>query len=83
MKFNTNEGYIDRIIRLVVGALSLIASIVLLIVLDNPQSWIFFAVFGVIAIVLLVTGVTGFCALYSLLGISTAKKKIKEESKNQ
>lgn len=76
MKFKINEGYLDRIIRLSLGAAAFIASIVLLLVLNFPQSWIFFAVLGVVALVLLITGVTYFCPLYTLLGINTLKKEI-------
>jgi uncharacterized membrane protein len=62
-----NEGPIDRFIRAIIG-LALIA--------------VSFAAAGAVKIVLivigavaLVTAATGFCLLYTLLGIDTSKKK--------
>jgi uncharacterized membrane protein HdeD (DUF308 family) len=63
----TNEGTADRIVRVILG-------IVLIIigwpVLGNNALGIILDVIGVI---LLVTAITGFCAIYRLLGISTIK----------
>ena len=62
-----NEGSTDRIIRVILG-------IVLIIigwpVLGNSTLGIILDVIGVI---LLITAITGSCAIYRLLGISTIK----------
>lgn len=56
----TNEGTIDRVLRLLVGAGVLSLAFV------GPQTpW---AYLGVIP---LVTGLVGFCPLYAVLGINT------------
>lgn len=63
-----NESKADRGIRIVVGIIAFILG--------------YFVLKGIASIVALViaglaifTGVTGFCALYKLLGINTLKKK--------
>ena len=62
--FKTNEGTIDRVLRVLVG-LALIA-----IVFVGPQTpW------GWIGLVPLLTGLAGTCPLYSILGIRTCKLK--------
>jgi hypothetical protein len=63
-----NEGTVDRAVRVVVGIGLLALGVFVVkgtigIVLD------------VLGVVLLATGLVGFCALYSLFGISTAKGK--------
>jgi Protein of unknown function (DUF2892) len=56
----TNEGAIDRILRVVVG-LALIS-----LVFVGPQTpW------GWIGIVPLLTGIVGFCPAYAIFGLST------------
>ncbi|MFN4024100.1 MAG: DUF2892 domain-containing protein [Hyphomonas sp.] len=58
--FKTNEGTIDRTLRIIVG-LALIA-----IVFVGPQTpW------GWIGLVPLATGLIGWCPVYTLLGIRT------------
>ncbi|PLX34249.1 MAG: DUF2892 domain-containing protein [Hyphomicrobiales bacterium] len=60
----TNEGSIDRIIRVIVG-LVLIA-----LVFVGPQTpW------GWIGVVPLLTGLIGWCPAYSLFGLSTCRIK--------
>ena len=62
--FKTNEGTIDRVLRVIVG-LALIA-----IVFVGPQTpW------GWIGLVPLLTGLVGTCPLYTVLGIRTCKLK--------
>lgn len=62
--FKTNEGMIDRVLRVIVG-LALIA-----IVFIGPQTpW------GWVGLVPLLTGLVGTCPLYSVLGIRTCKLK--------
>ncbi|MEZ6010378.1 MAG: DUF2892 domain-containing protein [Hyphomonas sp.] len=62
--FKTNEGTIDRVLRVIVG-LALIA-----IVFVGPKTPL-----GWIGLVPLLTGLAGTCPLYSILGISTCKLK--------
>ncbi|MGC8789184.1 YgaP family membrane protein [Caldisericum sp.] len=62
-----NEGNVDRIIRIIVGLVLILISIFASL---NPTLRVIFIVIGVIA---LVTGLTGFCLVYQLLGISTRK----------
>lgn len=62
--FKTNEGTIDRVLRVLVG-LALIA-----LVFVGPQTpW------GWIGLVPLLTGLAGTCPLYTVLGIRTCKLK--------
>ncbi|MFO0581088.1 MAG: DUF2892 domain-containing protein [Anaeromyxobacter sp.] len=56
----TNEGTLDRAVRIVLG-LGLIS-----LVFVGPQS-----IWGLVGIVPLATGALGFCPLYKILGIST------------
>ena len=58
-----NEGKADRTIRAVLG--------VVFIYLGITLHWGFY----IIAAIALITAITGFCGLYHLLKISTAKKK--------
>ncbi len=60
----TNEGTIDRILRVIVG-LVLIA-----LVFVGPQTpW------GWIGVVPLLTGIFGFCPAYRIFGLSTCPMK--------
>ena len=62
--FKTNEGTIDRVLRVLVG-LALIA-----IVFVGPQTpW------GWIGLIPLVTALIGWCPLYRLLNIKTLKQQ--------
>lgn len=61
-----NESNLDRVIRIVLA-------IVLFVVGLYSLSGVWQAVFYVVALILLFTGVSGFCALYKLFGISTYK----------
>lgn len=60
-----NEGKLDRIIRVVLGIVLVIA----LFFVDGALK----IILGVIGAVLLITGVLGFCGIYKLLGINTNK----------
>ena len=57
---NSNEGTIDRAIRVVVG-IGLLS-----LVLVGPKS-----LWGLIGLIPLITGLVGFCPLYKLLGLNT------------
>ena len=63
-----NEGPVDRIIRVIVG-IALIA-LGLLGVATGVWMWVAY----LLGAILLVTGIVGFCPLYKLFKLSTAKK---------
>jgi hypothetical protein len=63
-----NEGMNDRIIRGIAGAVILFLGFFYL-------SGIWQAALMGVGLILLLTAVSGFCALYSLLGINTNKQK--------
>jgi hypothetical protein len=58
--FKSNTGKIDRIIRIIVGAV-LIGNV--FTGLQTPVGWI--------GVILVVTGLFGTCPVYSILGINT------------
>lgn len=60
----TNVGGVDKIARIVVGAL-----LILLALTGTIGAW------GWIGIVPLATGLFNFCPLYSLIGVNTCKTK--------
>lgn len=65
MKFQVNEGPIDRLLRLVLGVTLLTIAL---------AGWVAAPlVYGVLLVagIGLLTGATGFCPTYVLLGIST------------
>lgn len=57
-----NVGGIDRILRIVVGAALVGATVMGML-----------PVWGYIGVIPLVTGLVGFCPLYPLVGVSTKK----------
>ena len=70
-----NENQIDRIIRVVLGIVLIIGAAYL--ILTNSSTIMVFvgAILGVIGIIALATGVTGFCLLYKICGVSTCPLK--------
>jgi len=66
-----NVGAVDKIIRIV------LAAVLVILYLANVVSGTLGIVFIVVALVLLLTAFMNFCALYTLLGISTCKKEKK------
>jgi Protein of unknown function (DUF2892) len=62
--FETNEGTVDRVIRVVLGLGALSLTVV------GPQS-----MWGLLGLVPLATGLIGTCPLYSVLGIRTCPMK--------
>lgn len=64
---STNESSIDRMIRVVIGVVALVAAFALGI---GSIGGIILAVVGV---VMLVTAAVGFCPLYHIFGMSTCK----------
>lgn len=61
-----NEGTADRVIRVIVA---LVAGFFAL-----SASGVAATILWIVTAILLVTGVVGFCPLYRLFGISTAKR---------
>ncbi len=57
---NTNEGLLDRVIRIIIG--------LVLIALAVTGRW---SPWGWIGVLPLTTGLVGFCGLYQILGIKT------------
>lgn len=62
--FTTNEGNVDRMVRVVIGA-------ALLVWFFMDQGTGFWHYAKLIGIMPLLTGLTGKCPAYSVLGIST------------
>lgn len=65
--FKTNEGTVDRAIRILAG-IALLA----LFFLNPDASWRNWALIGIVP---LATGLLGTCPLYSILGLSTCPVK--------
>jgi hypothetical protein len=61
--FKTNEGTVDRVLRIVAGI-----GILSLTVIGPKTGW---ALFGLVP---LVTGLVGNCPLYSVFGLNTCAK---------
>ncbi|MCR8547252.1 DUF2892 domain-containing protein [Salipiger sp. P9] len=64
--FSKNVGGIDKILRIVVGALLILAYFLV----DGAYSWLY-----LLGIIPLVTGLLGTCPLYSIFGINTCPRK--------
>ena len=62
-----NEGKLDRVIRLIVGAGLAYAA--------YANSGVAAIILGVAAAAAVLTGLVGFCGLYALLGLSTCGVK--------
>lgn len=65
--FKTNEGTIDRVLRIIFGAALILGYFL------NPNgaySWLYW-----LGLIPLVTGLVGWCAVYSIFGMSTCKMK--------
>lgn len=66
--FTTNEGNLDRILRVVVGA----ALLVWFFMDQGAGFWHYAKLIGVVP---LLTGLTGNCPVYSIFGISSCATK--------
>jgi hypothetical protein len=66
--FKTNEGTLDRAIRVVVGV-----ALLMWFFIDQGQGFWHWA--KLIGILPLLTGIVGTCPLYAILGISTCPVK--------
>jgi hypothetical protein len=60
----TNEGNLDRALRVIAGAGILSLAFI------GPQT-----VWGYVGLVPLITGLVGYCPLYAMLGLSTCPVK--------
>jgi hypothetical protein len=58
-----NEGTLDRVIRVVIGV-----ALISLVFVGPKSLW------GLVGLVPLATGLFGFCPLYRLIGLSTARQ---------
>lgn len=66
--FATNEGTLDRLVRIVIGV-----ALLAWFFLDQGQGfWHYAKLIGVLP---LLTGIVGSCPLYSVLGLSTCPMK--------
>jgi len=65
--FKTNEGTIDRALRVIAGLVLLS-----LFFLNPDASWRYWSLIGIVP---LATGLIGWCPLYSVLGLSTCPAK--------
>lgn len=72
MKFQVNEGPLDRAIRILVGLGVFTAAVTGMV---TPPVLYGALLVGTVA---LITGVTGFCPTYVLLGISTLPRSDRE-----
>lgn len=66
--FKTNEGTVDRALRVIVGV-----ALLVWFFMDQGTGALHYA--KLIGIVPIVTGLIGWCPLYSILGISTCPMK--------
>ena len=65
-----NESGSDRGIRIILGIILIILG---WFVLGNNTLGV---ILDIIGIILIITGITGFCLLYTLFGMSTKKKEL-------
>jgi uncharacterized membrane protein HdeD (DUF308 family) len=64
-----NESSTDRLIRIILGIIFIILG---WFALGNNTLGV---ILDIIGIILIITGITGFCLIYTLLGMSTKKKE--------
>lgn len=65
--FGNNVGGIEKIIRIVIGALLIIGGLM------GQGIWMWLGL--IIGAILVITGLLGTCPIWSILGINTAGKK--------
>jgi hypothetical protein len=66
---STNEGVVDRALRVTVGIVALVAGLAL------GVGSVVGIVLLVVAAIMLLTGVVGFCPLYTIFRINTAGRR--------
>jgi hypothetical protein len=64
----TNEGTVDRVIRVILGVV--LAALGLFGVVSGTLMYVFYA----LAAILIITAAIGFCPLWAIFKINTAKK---------
>ena len=69
MKIQKNMGTVDRVLRIVAGAVLLL---LVPLVLAGPEYGCAF--FGLLGVFPLVAGMVGYCPPYAFLGINTSKE---------
>jgi hypothetical protein len=62
-----NVGTVDKIVRVIVGILALVGVFLV-------SGTVLKVILGIVAILMFFTAITGYCALYRFLGISTCPK---------
>ncbi len=65
-----NEGTADRVIRVILGFILIYIGAIQL-----GLSGVLAYIVVLVGLILLITGTTGFCGLYTVIGINTLKKK--------
>jgi hypothetical protein len=70
MIMRTNEGFLDRAVRVVAGA-----GILSLLAIGPVPGW---GLVGIVGLLPLVTGLTGYCPLYVPLGIDTRQGSVRK-----
>ena len=65
-----NEGTADRVIRVILGFI-----LIYIGAIQMGLSGVLAYIVVLVGIILLITGTTGFCGLYTVIGINTLKKK--------
>lgn len=65
--FKTNEGTIDRVLRVILGAALILGYF---LNSDGAYSWLY-----LLGVIPLATGILGWCGLYAVFGINTCKLK--------
>lgn len=63
-----NEGLLDRVLRVIIGSIALLAGFFWLAGITQIVAYIL----GAVA---LFTGIVGFCGLYTLIGVTTCPTK--------
>ena len=65
-----NEGTVDRVIRVILGFI-----LIYIGAMQMGLSGALAYIVVLIGLILLITGTTGYCGLYTVIGINTLKKK--------
>ena len=65
-----NEGTADRVIRVILGFILIYIGAIQTVLSGVPAY-----IVVLVGLILLITGTTGFCGLYTVIGIKTLKKK--------
>ncbi|MGB9613057.1 MAG: YgaP family membrane protein [Candidatus Margulisiibacteriota bacterium] len=66
-EIKVNESTFERFVRIIVGGIFLILAAYL------PMNAVLLWIFVIVGLILMLTGLCGYCPLYGLLNISTAR----------